>query len=90
MTRGGSAFGSSAAVAAMGLVALAAWWRGTAPMPARRHALRPRSYPGGGEHDYADVIGNPAMRISTASRRNTAWHPVLTPTRTRPSATTSC
>ena len=62
MTRGGAAFGSSAAMAAMGLVALAAWWGGDrtdagTPPPRFGHVFILVEE----NHDYADVIGNPAM-----------------------------
>src|SRR2546422_8304663 len=62
MTRGGSAFPSSAAMAAMGLVALAAWWGGNrtdagTPPPRFGHVVVLVEE----NHDYAEVIGTPAM-----------------------------
>jgi len=62
MTPGGSASRSGAAVVAMGLVALAAWWGGDrtdagTPPPRFGHVFILVEE----NHDYADVIGNPAM-----------------------------
>src|SRR2546426_1562930 len=60
MTAGGAASRSGAAVAAMGLVALAAWsgrTDGSTPAPRFGHVFILVEE----NHDYADVIGNPAM-----------------------------
>src|SRR5207244_10778799 len=65
MTPGGSASRSGAAVAAMGLVALAAWWGGGrtdagTPPPRFGHVFILVEE----NHGYADVIGHPAMPFS--------------------------
>src|SRR3989454_3990082 len=60
MTAGGAASRSGAAVAAMGLVALAAWsgrTDGSTPAPRFGHVFILAEE----NHNYADVIGNPAM-----------------------------